>query len=125
MRRLTLPSLFLTLLLSSCARQPPAYSSDAPGFLSGILHGATVLGSFLASLFFDCRIYAFPNSGVWYDFGFLIGLPISLAWLAVLLNSELRAIFGAPVLLIAVGLIFNPLTILIGVLVWRAFFKSY
>jgi hypothetical protein len=28
----------------------------------------------VAGIFMDVRIYAFPNSGLWYDFGFLVGL---------------------------------------------------
>jgi hypothetical protein len=41
--------------------------------LFGLLHGFLILFSFVASLFTDYRIYAFPNSGGWYDFGFLLG----------------------------------------------------
>ena len=36
------------------------------------------LFSFIGSLFTDARIYAFPNSGVWYDFGYLIGASLFL-----------------------------------------------
>ena len=38
-----------------------------------------ILFSFIASLFIDVRIYAYPNSGVWYDFGFLIGVAAIFA----------------------------------------------
>jgi hypothetical protein len=60
-------------LLQSCATQPPVAGGGPPGFLFGLLHGFLILFSFIASLFTDVRIYAFPNSGGWYDFGFLLG----------------------------------------------------
>lgn len=61
------------LLLPGCAHQPPSLPIDAPGFFSGLLHGFIVLFSLVASLFTDVRIYAFPNSGFWYDLGFFVG----------------------------------------------------
>ena len=66
------------LLLQSCATQPAPPALDTPGFLRGLLHGFLILFSFLASLFTDVRIYAFPNSGGWYDFGFLLGAMMFL-----------------------------------------------
>ena len=61
------------LLVSSCAHQPEPSAYEPPGFWMGLLHGFLILFSFIGSLFADVRIYAFPNSGVWYDFGFLLG----------------------------------------------------
>lgn len=61
------------LLVSACATQPPPEAATPPGFFSGLLHGFLILFSFIASLFTDFRIYAYPNSGGWYDFGFLLG----------------------------------------------------
>lgn len=61
------------LLLQSCATQPLPTASAPPGFFFGLLHGFLILFSFIASLFTDFRIYAFPNSGGWYDFGYLLG----------------------------------------------------
>jgi hypothetical protein len=59
---------------ASCARQPlPPDTGSVPGFLLGLLHGFMILFSFVGSLFSDIRIYAFPNAGGWYDFGFLLG----------------------------------------------------
>ena len=63
----------LLLSVASCATQPVAPVSSPPGFLFGLLHGFLILFSFVASLFTDFRIYAFPNSGGWYDFGYLLG----------------------------------------------------
>ena len=66
------------VLLSSCASQPTPTAYDPPGFFMGIVHGFLILFSFIGSLFTDCRIYAFPNSGGWYDLGYLIGAAIFL-----------------------------------------------
>jgi len=59
--------------LSACATQPHADAFDPPGFWSGLLHGFTIVFSLIASIFADARIYAFPNSGGWYDLGFVLG----------------------------------------------------
>ncbi len=64
-------------LLAACAHQPGAgpYVS-APGFLHGLLHGIIAPFAFVGSLFTDVRMYAWPNRGVLYDLGFLIGIGI-------------------------------------------------
>ena len=47
----------------------------ARGFFWGLFDGAVAPISFVISLFNNgIRIYAYPNSGLWYDFGFLVGL---------------------------------------------------
>jgi len=63
----------IVLLLASCASQPPPEVVNPPGFWSGLLHGFLMLFSLIGSIFTDARIYAFPNSGGWYDFGFFLG----------------------------------------------------
>jgi len=72
-----LAATFLLLAMAGCAHQPSAklasFVSDSPGFFYGFLHGFLILFSFIGSLFTDIRIYSFPNSGGWYDFGFLLG----------------------------------------------------
>lgn len=60
-------------VLASCATQPHAVASDPPGFWSGLLHGFTILFSLIGSIFTDVRIYSYPNSGGWYDFGYFLG----------------------------------------------------
>lgn len=66
------------LALSACfAEQVQAPSARAvlPGFWLGLWHGIFAPISFIVSLFSDhVRIYASPNSGLWYDFGFMIGI---------------------------------------------------
>ena len=65
-------------VLNGCAHQPTPDAYEPPGFWFGLLHGFLILFSFIGSLFTDARIYAFPNSGVWYDFGYLIGASLFL-----------------------------------------------
>lgn len=60
-------------LLAACATQPHPAAGDPPGFFSGLLHGFTILFSLIGGIFTDVRIYAFPNSGGWYDFGYFLG----------------------------------------------------
>ena len=64
--------------LASCASQPSPDAYDPPGFFSGLIHGFLIVFSFIGSLFTDVRIYSFPNSGGWYDFGYLIGASMFL-----------------------------------------------
>jgi hypothetical protein len=67
------------LLLSSCARQPLPEADDVPGFFSGYWHGLTMVISLIWHLFdHSVRIYAFPNTGGWYDFGFFLGAASAL-----------------------------------------------
>ena len=66
----------LALVLTACATQPLPPTIELPGFFTGLLHGAIAPFAFIVGLFTDVRIYAFPNSGLWYDFGFLLGMGI-------------------------------------------------
>jgi hypothetical protein len=68
----------LALCVAGCATQPKPEDVGLPGFFSGLLHGFLIVFSFIGSLFFNVRIYNFPNSGGWYDFGYVIGAAIFL-----------------------------------------------
>ncbi len=59
-------------LLSACARQAESgVTSDAPGFLLGLSHGFIFPVAWIFSLFdSQIAIYAVPNNGGWYDFGY-------------------------------------------------------
>ena len=77
------------MLRERCAHQPQPPASDGlPGFWSGLLHGFLILFSFIGSLFADVRIYGFPNSGSWYDFGYLLGAAAFLGGVGASGNSE-------------------------------------
>ncbi|MBD3317108.1 MAG: hypothetical protein GF344_15080 [Chitinivibrionales bacterium] len=73
-----LPALLIAgcLLLSCAASQPEAVTNaEAPGFWLGLWHGFIAPITFIISLFNETvRIYAFPNAGRWYDFGFMLGI---------------------------------------------------
>jgi hypothetical protein len=65
------------ILLAGCATAPLAIEGTR-GFLWGLIDGAVAPLAFVISLFSDTvGIYGIPNSGGWYDFGFLLGLT---AW---------------------------------------------
>ncbi|MFL0414210.1 hypothetical protein [uncultured Sphingomonas sp.] len=66
------------LLLAACAKQVPsavAHTPDTPGFLLGLWHGFIFPVAWVLSLFMpDVAIYAVPNNGGWYDFGYFVGI---------------------------------------------------
>lgn len=66
------------LVIGGCANQPSPVAYDPPGFFSGLIHGFLILFSLIGSIFMDIRIYAFPNSGFFYDLGYLIGAAMFL-----------------------------------------------
>ncbi len=67
-------AVLLLLTLAACASQPYVDTEGAPGFFHGALHGFIAWFALVGHVFnHHIRVYAFPNSGGWYDFGFLIG----------------------------------------------------
>jgi hypothetical protein len=70
----------LPLLLAACARAAPdavSHAPGTPGFLWGLWHGFVFPWAWIGSLF-DPRIavYAVPNDGGWYDFGYFVGITV-------------------------------------------------
>jgi hypothetical protein len=67
-----------TLLLAACATQVPsavAQTPTTPGFLLGLWHGFIFPVAWVLSLFMpDVAVYAVPNNGGWYDFGYFVGI---------------------------------------------------
>jgi hypothetical protein len=69
--------LMLSLAATACASQPYASGGGAPGFFIGLWHGFVSPLALVGHIFIDdIRVYAFPNSGGWYDFGFLLGAGV-------------------------------------------------
>ncbi|MEN8117806.1 MAG: hypothetical protein ABFS16_12545 [Bacteroidota bacterium] len=62
------------IFFTGCATHSMGQLADPPGFLKGLLHGFILLFSFIGSLFTDYEIYAYPNAGGWYNFGYLLGV---------------------------------------------------
>jgi hypothetical protein len=64
------------ILLTACAVQSgPVVQSGAPGFWLGVWHGFVFPFAFIGSIFKpDIAVYAVPNNGAWYNFGYFIGI---------------------------------------------------
>ncbi|RJF90360.1 hypothetical protein D3876_08875 [Sphingomonas cavernae] len=64
------------IALAACAQQAKSgIASDAPGFLWGVWHGFIFPVAWVLSLFLDnVAVYAVPNNGGWYDFGYFVGI---------------------------------------------------
>jgi uncharacterized membrane protein YkvI len=75
---LTLALVAALAALSACANQAAsAIEPEAPGFLFGLWHGFIFPVAWLLSLFMDdIAIYAVPNNGGWYDFGYFLGIVV-------------------------------------------------
>ena len=69
-------ALLPVLALAACADQAAtAVAPEAPGFLYGVWHGFIFPVAWIVSLFdSDAAVYAVPNNGGWYDFGYFIGI---------------------------------------------------
>jgi len=72
----SIAAIALLAALAACAHQISAgVAPAAPGFLHGLWHGFIFPVAWVLSLFMpDVSVYAVPNNGGWYDFGFFIGV---------------------------------------------------
>jgi hypothetical protein len=77
-RTIRLSALFVvTLALAACAAHQASstVAPQAPGFLLGVWHGFIFPIAWIVSLFMhDVSVYAVPNNGGWYNFGYFIGI---------------------------------------------------
>jgi len=66
----------LVILLTACAVQSgPVVQPGAPGFWLGVWHGFVFPFAFIGSIFKpDIAVYAVPNNGAWYNFGYFVGI---------------------------------------------------
>src|SRR5206468_6242781 len=72
-------ALLLIALLAACAatQQADAVAPGAPGFLYGLWHGFIFPVAWFVSLFApNIAVYAVPNNGGWYDFGYFLGIVV-------------------------------------------------
>jgi hypothetical protein len=78
MTRLRALALVPLLLLAACAHQVASgVAPGAPGFLFGLWHGFIFPVAWVLSLFMpDVAVYAVPNNGGWYDFGYFLGVVV-------------------------------------------------
>jgi hypothetical protein len=77
MKRLLVLAAMLALAACAATQQPDAVAADAPGFLLGLWHGFIFPVAWIVSLFTDkVAIYAVPNNGGWYDFGYFLGIMV-------------------------------------------------
>jgi hypothetical protein len=70
-------ALAAALAVSACAatQDSAAVAPTAPGFLLGLWHGFIFPVAWVVSLFVkNVAVYAVPNNGGWYDFGYFIGI---------------------------------------------------
>lgn len=77
-------ALAIAAVLAACATQPAA-QPHVPGFMAGLFHGLVAMFALAGSLYFHIRIYAFPNSGFWYDAGFVLGFCLQIIAVTLLL----------------------------------------
>lgn len=77
---LTATALLLVVALGACTATQPRFAGmvalgKVPGFWKGFWHGFIAPITFIVSLISDeVHVYAFPNSGRWYEFGFMLGI---------------------------------------------------
>ena len=74
-RTLILVPLALALAACVATEAQSAINPAGPGFIYGVWHGFIFPVSFILSLFTDdIAVYAVPNNGTWYDFGYFVGI---------------------------------------------------
>ena len=73
-----LAMLGLAATLSACARQSAAaVVAGGPGFFHGLWDGFIFPFAWVVSLFVpEVAVYAVPNNGGWYDFGYFLGIVV-------------------------------------------------
>lgn len=70
----------VVVALGACTATQPRFADalalgKVPGFWKGFWHGFIAPITFIVSLISDdVHVYAFPNSGHWYEFGFMLGI---------------------------------------------------
>jgi hypothetical protein len=69
----------LIIVTSSCSPGNTKFDDKPAGFWPGLCHGLICVITFIISLFSkSVAMYELSNSGVWYNFSFLLGASIAL-----------------------------------------------
>ncbi len=77
MKRLAIYIAALALAACAATQQSEAVAPTAPGFLYGLWHGFIFPVAWVVSLFMPkVAVYAVPNNGGWYDFGYFLGIVV-------------------------------------------------
>ena len=77
MKRLLALASLLALAACTATQASDAVAPQAPGFLLGLWHGLIFPLAWIVSLFApNIAIYAVPNNGGWYDFGYFLGIVV-------------------------------------------------
>ena len=77
MKRLAIIASALALSACAATQAPVAVQPGAPGFWLGLWHGFIFPVAWVISLFTDkVAVYAVPNNGGWYDFGYFLGIVV-------------------------------------------------
>jgi len=77
MKRLLALAAALALAACAATQAPDAVAPTAPGFLLGLWHGFIFPVAWVVSLVVPkVAVYAVPNNGGWYDFGYFLGIVV-------------------------------------------------
>ena len=77
MKRFTVIAAALFLTACAATQDSQAVAPNAPGFLLGLWHGFIFPIAWIVSLFIgNVAVYAVPNNGGWYDFGYFLGIVV-------------------------------------------------
>ena len=77
MKRVVIAAAALTLAACAATQQADAIAPAAPGFLLGLWHGFIFPVAWVVSLIVPrVAVYAVPNNGGWYDFGYFLGIVV-------------------------------------------------
>ncbi len=71
--------LAVLVVIAGCAAGSERFVEEPAGFWMGLWHGFIIIITFIVSLFnHSVNIYEVNNNGSWYNFGFVLGLLISV-----------------------------------------------
>jgi hypothetical protein len=77
MRKLLILASVIALAACAATQQADAVAPQAPGFWLGLWHGFIFPIAWIVSLFAPkVAVYAVPNNGGWYDFGYFLGIVV-------------------------------------------------